>query len=848
MGKDLVVVESPAKARTIERILGGEYTVLSSMGHVRDLPEKRLGIDVKNGFNPTYQIGKARKNVMQDLISAVKKSSTTYLATDPDREGEAIAWHLFEVLKAENAKTEFKRVTFHEITRPAVLAAFDHPGEINMNVVDSQQARRVLDRLVGYKVSPLLWREISRKARSAGRVQSVALRLVCERESEIDKFVPQEYWNFTALFAKSATKEEFPTKLHHIDGKAYRVENAETAMALCDDAEKGEYAVNKISDTAKSKRPSPPFITSTLQQAASANLRFSARQTMVVAQQLYEGIDTGSGPTGLITYMRTDSVNVSDTARTQACEVIEATFGKDYVPEKPNVYKSNKGAQEAHEAIRPTDISLTPANAEKILEKNQGRLYRLIWNRFVASQMAAARFKHHTVDIKNKPGTCQSEFTFRVTTTETVFAGYQKVYDLSDVEAEKKSEKAVKLPKLDEGENCDLKDLEKTQKFTEPPPRFSEATLVRELESNGIGRPSTYAAILGTIVEREYVGKEKGRLIPSELGRTVCDYLVSNVPELFEVSFTAKMESELDTIEQGNLDWQEMLGSFYEKLSVWLTVMRSTLVPESDVVNGLMSAFPDSIEWAPPEKKGRRTYDDREFLLSLKEQVESGKQLTNKQWKALLILAVRYEDQIPGLKSLATKFDLESEFAEIREKIESRNNGSNEPDENDLRLCDCLESVKDWQTAVGRGKRVYDDKKFYTSVAGQARDGRKLSDAQVRALKKLIIKYSAEIGNFEALSKEFDLTAEVTSGEPDKNADEINLLLGLAAEISKWKEPSESAKGRKFDEKEFIASLATQFKQKNRLSSRQLYSLRKVINSHKDQISDFEERTSKFKV
>ena len=840
MSKDVVIVESPTKARTISKILGNSYSVLSSMGHIRDLPQKKLGVDVENGFTPNYEINQGRKKTLKLLTDSIKNSKSAYLATDPDREGEAISWHLYEILKEKNSSTEFHRVTFHEITRDAVLNAFSNATEINMNLVNAQQARRVLDRIVGYRVSPLLWKQVNRKAKSAGRVQSVALRLICEREKEIVNFVPKEYWNFKASFSKKNSAETFLAKLTKIDGKKADVNNSESALEIYEEVIKAPFSVEKVEKTHKNKRPSPPFITSTLQQAASTNLRFSTKQTMMIAQQLYEGIDSGQGPAGLITYMRTDSVNISKEAQKNAKEYIQSVYGDAYIPQKPHSFKSKKLAQEAHEAIRPTDLSLPPQKAEAYLDKNQHRLYRMIWNRFIASQMAPAKNLHHTVDVSSDTGTCKRKYLFRATSVTTIFPGYLKVYSLHDVETDSQEESETAIPELKNGENCKLNQLEKEQKFTEPPPRFSEGALVRELENNGVGRPSTYASIVATIQMREYVQKTKGKLIPTELGMTVTDFLVAKLPNLFEVHFTARMEDELDTIEQGSINWIMMLDSFYKNFSEWLSDIEGTVSTKIEEAIEVISIFPENITWLEAKKSGNRQYDDKKFVESLKTQLEKNKNLTDKQWNALMIIIARYEDQLKNLSEMLEKFNLLSHFQRVKNDLIEKNNRLQncEVDQSIIEICKSLESVKTWEKNVGKGNRVFDDKKFYLSLARQAESGKILSEAQTRALRKLAIKYKDQIDNFDHLKNKYELVDE--NPVDDGSAEETKKLFTLTEKINNWK--SDNKNGRvKFDPKQFVDSLANQFETKKHLSKRQLYSLRKVIKNHKDQISDFEQ-------
>jgi DNA topoisomerase I len=570
MAKSLVVVESPAKAKTINKYLGRNYKVIASMGHVRDLPKSKLGVDIEDGFEPSYEVIASRKKVLKELKDAAKDADTIYVATDPDREGEAIGWHLAEELGGANDK-KIRRLMFNEITKKGVLAALEHPTDINKQMVDAQQARRVLDRLVGYKISPLLWEKV-RRGLSAGRVQSVALKLVCDREAEIDRFVSEEYWNIGARLA-GPQPPEFDAKLLKRDGAGIKITNQEQADAALADLRRSTWTVSSVSTRERKKGAVPPFITSKLQQAA----RFPVKKTMMIAQQLYEGIELpGEGSIGLITYMRTDSTRVSEQALTEVREFIGEKFGPDYVPEKPNVYKAKKDAQDAHEAIRPTSMAFRPDEVRAHLTADQYYLYRLIWNRFVASQMPPATFDETTVDIDAKADGSPS-YQFRVKGSVPKFAGWMAVYNQEQVEARTEGpgpdavtaedeEGSSLLPALSEGDRLEMKELKPEQKFTQPPPRYSEATLVKALEENGIGRPSTYASIIGVIQAREYVNKIEGRFKPTVLGRMLVEKLLSPAfDDILDVGYTRELEEELDKIEDGTENYTSALSNFYRK-------------------------------------------------------------------------------------------------------------------------------------------------------------------------------------------------------------------------------------------------------------------------------------------
>jgi len=565
MAKALVVVESPAKAKTINKYLGRNYKVIASMGHVRDLPKSKLGVDINDDFEPSYEVIASRKKVLKDLKDAAKESEDIYIATDPDREGEAIGWHLAEELGAGNRK-KIRRLMFNEITKRGILAALEHPTSINRQMVDAQQARRVVDRLVGYKISPILWDKV-RRGLSAGRVQSVALKLVCDREREIDAFVSEEYWNITARLA-AGLPPEFDAKLQKRDGASIKVGNQAEADAVLADLKQADWVVASVTTKERKKNAVPPFITSKLQQAA----RFPVKKTMMVAQQLYEGIELpGEGSVGLITYMRTDSTRVSEQALTDVREFIGTKYGPDFVPEKPNIYKAKADAQDAHEAIRPTSMLYDPEMVRAHLTPDQLYLYRLIWNRFVASQMPPATFDETTVDIN------AAQYVFRVKGSVPKFAGWMAVYNQETVEAktEGPGPDAVTpededgsgiLPAMQEGDRLQLRELRPEQKFTQPPPRYSEATLVKALEENGIGRPSTYASIISVIQARDYVNKIDARFKPTMLGRMLVDRLLSPAfDDILDVEYTRNLEEDLDKIEEGTSNYKKTLGSFYKK-------------------------------------------------------------------------------------------------------------------------------------------------------------------------------------------------------------------------------------------------------------------------------------------
>ena len=580
-GNTLVVVESPAKAKTIKKYLGAGYTVKASVGHVMDLPKSKIGVDVENGFQPVYEVIESKKKVVADLKSAAKNADRILLATDPDREGEAIAWHVFEQLKKQKIPTQ--RILFNEITKKAIQEAIGKPLELNRALYDAQQARRVLDRLVGYQISPILWKKV-RRGLSAGRVQSVAVRLVVEREEEIGKFVAVEYWSIEADL-KAALPPQFRSKLIKLDGQKAELPSGEIARPLVDELKNAPFTVAEVIRKERRRNAPPPFITSKLQQDAANRLGFTAKKTMTLAQRLYEGVELGDeGQTALISYMRTDSVRLSPDAVLGARDYVQARWGKEYLPAEPVQFKTRKSAQDAHEAIRPTALEYPPERVQPFLEKDMFRLYQLIWSRFIACQMVPAVFDQTTADIG------AGRATFRATGQILKFPGYLAVYgqeaeqpqeeagaEKMEGEDEEKGDVSRQLPPLEAGQKLTLVQLLPEQHFTQPPPRFTEASLVKELEEKGIGRPSTYAAILSTIQDKEYVEKKEGRFFPTDLGKIVTELLLSAFPTVMDVSFTAKMEENLDEVEDGTADWVKVLGDFYTPFKKTLEAAESQM-------------------------------------------------------------------------------------------------------------------------------------------------------------------------------------------------------------------------------------------------------------------------------
>ncbi len=556
MGKSLVIVESPSKAKTINKYLGKNYKVVASVGHVRDLPKKELGVDVEKGFEPKYVTIRGKGKVLSEIRSEAKKADAVYLAPDFDREGEAIAWHIAHVI-GDKTK-EVYRVVFNEITKKAIAQAFEKPGRIDQHRVNAQQARRILDRIVGYKLSPLLWDKV-RRGLSAGRVQSVAVRLVCEREDEIQAFKPEEYWSITAEL-EGETPPPFEAKLHQIKGKKAEIKNQEQADKILNTIKGKKFRISKIVKKQKKRNPVAPYTTSKLQMDASRKLGFSARKTMMMAQKLYEGLPIGDeGNVGLITYMRTDSTRVADDAIKEVRGLIKDRYGKDYLPDKPRHYAKGKKAQDAHEAIRPTSSLRDPDSVKAYLEKDPFRLYQMIWNRFVASQMNPAILDTISVDID------VADYIFRATGSTIRFKGFMTLYIMETEDGEAPLEGEKILPPMEEKDLLTLKKIDPKQHFTQPPPRYSEASLVKDLEEKGIGRPSTYAAILSTIQDRKYVEMLEKRFHPTPLGVLVNSLLVESFPDILNVQFTANMEGELDRVEEGEVDWKGTLKSFYDK-------------------------------------------------------------------------------------------------------------------------------------------------------------------------------------------------------------------------------------------------------------------------------------------
>ncbi|NQU41119.1 MAG: type I DNA topoisomerase [Lentisphaerae bacterium] len=814
MGKKLVIVESPAKAKTINKILGKDFIVESSMGHIRDLPVKSLGVDVDDNFQPKYVLIKGRRKVADRLKKIAKEVDAIYLAPDPDREGEAIAWHLGAMLSAVNKEAPLLRVQYNEITPAAVRKAFDNPGVIDQHRVDAQQARRVLDRIVGYMVSPMLWRRI-RRGLSAGRVQSVALRLVCERELEIRAFTPEAYWIHGALARKQvAPLDPFHIKLVRVDGEKAEIKSEEASQAILDDLKARSLKVQSIAIKQITKRPPPPYITSSLQQAGSSFCGYSPKRTMALAQMLYEGVDLGEGPVGLITYMRTDSVHLAQDAVDGCRAFIADKFGPDYIPEKPNRYKSRSGAQEAHEAIRPADVSVTPDDLRGKLEPAALKLYQLIWARFLACQMSPAQLQQRTVTITAvKPAADAREFLFNGSTTDIVFPGYMSATGADRKKGE--GDDLDRVPEMVEGEPLDCVEWLSERKETQPPPRYSETSLVGALERNGVGRPSTYAQTVSTLYDRQYASREKRTMFPTELGMRVSEMLTETLGDLFNVSFTASMEEKLDRVENGEVEWTGMLGDFYKQFSEWLEKTKAPPAAEEDV-GKVLSLLEEVTEWAPEVQRGKRKYSDEKFVQSVRKRQEGESDVSQRQLEAIVRLACKYGDQLP---------DVEQRLAEMGLAALVQTIHDTRPAEKTLRKLEMMQSVEmDESTA-----------KFVGSLQQQTDGGRALSEAQVKVLDSIVLGAAEQIPDFESQSADMGLSmADIPEDE------ESGAILAGMIHVSEWNEPTQRGK-RTYDDKAFYESLKGYYDRKKFLSERQRGALKKMCGRYGDQIPGFAE-------
>ena len=824
MGKKLLIVESPAKAKTIAKYLGSDFVVKSSVGHIRDLPKENGAIKVvEKGpgaweFVPSYVVSEGKEKVVSELKAAVKASSEIYLASDPDREGEAIAWHLKEVLGPVAGDKPFRRVTYNEITKSAVLKAVAEPRDIDMPLVDAQQARRILDRLVGYKVSPLLWKNIScanNRSLSAGRVQSVALRLLVERQREIDGFKPETYFLMGVEARKPADEKSFVAKLAKLDGKKPEIRSRDAANNVLLDLADAGLVVADVKAQPKVRHALPPFTTSTLQQAASSVLGFSPGKTMKLAQALYEQ--------GRITYMRTDSVNVSEQARAAAKEFIVSACGPEYYPEKPNFFKSKADAQGAHEAIRPTDVAQTPKTAS--LEPAALKLYDLIWRRFVASQMADAKTTVKTILVKAVKPAIAHDYVFSASATVIDFEGFLKVMKLSlkkkgaDGEDDADSDEVAYLPNVSVGDKLEAVRWISDEKQTKGPVHYSEASLIKALEENGVGRPSTYAATIETLKTREYAKTEKKKLVPLERGILVCDWLVKKLDSLFNVGYTAQMESELDKVAEKGEPMNQMLSEFYAR---FLKEVGACAEPPPDrskfeFVFGLLGQVRT---WKPAKKVGKRIYDDKAFFESVKEQAAGGQRpLSGRQLEFLVKMAVQYADQIPQCESQLKEAGLGAGASLVQKA-----------DPELVKFC--------FETMDRIGGMM--ENPFLKSLYEQFEKGRGLSPKQFGILARAVGENAGALEDCEQVRAK--LAEFVPGGFAPKAEDpSIPSLLKLFDDVTEWRPAAK--KGKKvYDDHEFVRSLADQYSRRHSLSSRQIAALKRVATIYKSQIPDCENR------
>lgn len=822
MGKKLLIVESPAKAKTIGKYLGGEFTVKSSVGHIRDLPKGNGAIRIDAAgdgqwtFTPKYEVSEGKTKVVNDLKSAVKASDEIYLASDPDREGEAIAWHLKEVLEPVAEAKPFYRVTYNEITKPAVLKAVAEPRDIDMPRVDAQQARRILDRLVGYKVSPLLWKYIpcaNNRTLSAGRVQSVALRLLVERQREIDSFKPEVYFLMGVEAKKRAAAASFVAKLARFDGKKPEIREKQAADNILLDLAGAHLEVSDLKAQPKVRHALPPFTTSTLQQAASSVLGFSPGKTMKLAQALYEQ--------GRITYMRTDSVNVSDLARSAAKDFIIGHYGEDFYPEKPNFFKSKADAQGAHEAIRPTDVALTPAEAA--MDAAALKLYDLIWRRFLASQMADAKTTVRTVSLVARKPALSHSYLFTASATEIDFEGFLKVMKLSlkkkkagDDEEDDESDEVASLPALEVGEALDAVRWLADEKKTKGPAHYSEASLIKALEENGVGRPSTYAATIETLKLREYAKTEKKKLVPLERGILVCDWLVKKLDSLFNVGYTAEMEAELDKVEEQGEPMNAMLSDFYAKFLREIASCAEP-APERAKFDLVFSLLAQVKVWKEPKTIGKRIYDDEAFVQSIRQKFDEGKPMSARQFESLVRVLAMYTAQIPN--------------AEQRLKDAGIGAGASlvAPKADEALVAFCFETL---DRIGGMMKNP-----FLKSLRDQSDRGRGLSPKQFSILARSVFENAGGLPDVDQIREK--LGEYVPGGFAEQDNDPaIPGLLELMKTVTAWREPAK--KGKKlFDDKGFVDSLAEQFERRHSLSPRQVMALRRVAVAYRDKIPDF---------
>lgn len=829
--KNLLIVESPAKAKTIGKYLGSDFIVKSSVGHIRDLPKENSAIKITEQgqncwtFEPKYEISDGKTKVVNELKAAVKSSDAIYLASDPDREGEAIAWHLKEVLSPVAGTKPFHRVTYNEITKSAVLKAVAEPRDIDMPRVDAQQARRILDRLVGYKVSPLLWKNINcanNRSLSAGRVQSVALRLLVERQREIDGFTPEVYFLMGVEAKKTGDKDTFVAKLSRLDGKKPEVKTPEVANTMLLELSNATLKVFDLKAQPKTRHALPPFTTSTLQQAASSVLGFSPGKTMKLAQSLYEH--------GHITYMRSDSVNVSDQARAAAKSFIETTYGPKFYPETPNFFKAKvqKGvqAQEAHEAIRPTHVENVPQKMN--LEAAELKLYDLIWRRFLASQMADAKTTVRTISILAEAPHLKHEYVFTASATTIDFEGFLKVMKLTlkkkkagEEEDDDDSDEVAYLPKVDIGEHLEAMRWLSDEKKTKGPAHYSEASLIKALEENGVGRPSTYAQTIETLKAREYAKTEKKKLVPLERGLLVSDWLTKKMDSLFNVGYTAEMEAELDKVEEEGEPMNQMLSEFYLK---FMKDLGGTAEPppdreKFDIVFALLSEVKT---WKPAKKIGKRVYDDKAFVDSVKEQASIGeKPLSARQLEFLVRMAIAYSDQIEGLDEKLKEAGLSA--------------GVNLAPKADDELCkycfDVLERIAGLKT-----------NEFLKSLKLQYDRGKGLSLKQFSILARNVGENAGSLDDAEEIRAKLEPFVEGGFAKVDYDPATKKILEGFKG-FAEWRPVAKKGK-RVYDDESFLKSISDQFSRRGQLSPRQVTALKRLAYAYRDKIPYFAEHTA----
>ncbi len=814
--KHLVIVESPSKAHTVGNILGADYKVMASVGHIRDLKKHYLSVDVKHDFEPVYEVPAEKKRVVADLCKAAEQADCIYLASDPDREGEAIAWHLKQVLSedATNQDKPFLRVQYNEVTPRAVKAALDNPGEIDIDRVDAQQARRVLDRLVGYRVSPLVRSSVA-GGQSAGRVQSVALRLVCDREKLIRDFVPESYWLMGAdLAAKGVT---FTTRLARIDGKKAEIRDEESATLFNQELQSAkQFKVQGVKVQERQKRPYPPFRTSTLQQSASSVCGLAPVRTMSIAQKLYEA--------GLITYMRTDSSAISADAQKAAAAFLTDKFGASFVPPKPPMYGSRKDAQGAHEAIRPTDISKIP-NSLTGFSPQEIKVYDLIWKRFAASQMKPAILSQRTVEFVPVSEGLTHVYSLTASKTDVQFEGFYKIMKPTSkakkvedaAEDDEGGDESASLPMLEADELADLVKCLSERKETTPPPRFNEASLIKTLEEDGVGRPSTYATIVETLDKRKYVTKENRQMVPTEAGLKVNDFLVAEMEPMVNVNFTAEMETELDRIEAGEVTWKEVLRAFYAQLQEWLKA-------DPKVLKVIFEQFDQVSQWREPIERGRHVYDDLAVVTEMKAAAQADTGVTKSQVGLLLQMAARYREQMPQVEQAMQQVGLvlppappQVDESHIEERFE----------------------------ALAPVELSPFDSRFVASLKRQWSSGRPFSVKQLAALDRVLVRNAGQISDYQTLVDKIGLNTQVAETAEVQDNGLAQALIEAGTAIQTWDAPTKKG-NRVYDDQDFYQSLARQFETKKSLSPAQSRALTMLIARYSAQIPQFAQLTEQF--